>query len=195
VTVNGYLEPGQSVGMLTIEGDVVLNAGSSLVIEVDGATADKLVVDGTVSLAGTLEIDQINPPPVGTIVIIDNDESDLVSGEFSNATEGGLISASGVDYQVSYVGGDGNDVTLTPLVCTPCAEFLEAAQLAVCDVMGSSFPEWSAAVEAMIAATVFPPVCDDGNPGGGSEAACEAYIRGQILNDAVCIAVKGILGL
>ena len=37
------------------------------------------------------------------------------------------------------------------------------------------------------------PICDDAQPGGGSEAACEAYIAEQILSEAACNAVKALL--
>ena len=48
--------------------------------------------------------------------IIDNDGNDPVDGTFLNLPEGSLVSNSGRTFRVSYVGGSGNDVTLTPLV-------------------------------------------------------------------------------
>ncbi len=48
----GTVAPGNSVGTLTSKGDVVLNNGSALQIEVNGTAADQLKVNGTTSLLG-----------------------------------------------------------------------------------------------------------------------------------------------
>jgi hypothetical protein len=45
--------------------------------------------------------------------IIANDGADPVSGTFAGLPEGGAIVVNGVRLQISYVGGSGNDVTLT----------------------------------------------------------------------------------
>lgn len=56
LVLNGTLTPGNSVGTMTVSGNAVLNAGSTTVIEVAGAGADRLTVTGTASLAGTLSL-------------------------------------------------------------------------------------------------------------------------------------------
>ena len=43
----------------------------------------------------------------------DNDGADAVTGTFSGKPEGTLLTFGDVQYQLSYVGGTGNDVTLT----------------------------------------------------------------------------------
>ncbi len=93
-----------------------------------GSTAgnSKLSVVGSVVLHGaalTVNTDVAPPAPGTTIVIIDNDgTTDPVSGTFASLPEGAEITSSGatpITFTVSYVGGDGNDVTLTSLSGAP----------------------------------------------------------------------------
>jgi autotransporter-associated beta strand protein len=79
-------------------------------------TCSQLRVTGTVILDGHLAITHVpGAAPDGgfTCTIIDNDGNDPVTGGFDGVGEGGLVSAGAVGFRVSYVGGDGNDVTLT----------------------------------------------------------------------------------
>ena len=47
------------------------------------------------------------------LTLIDNDGVDPVSGTFAGLNEGAIVTLNASDFQISYVGGDGNDVTLT----------------------------------------------------------------------------------
>ena len=47
------------------------------------------------------------------IVLIDNDGTDPIVGEFAGLPEGSLVSFGGFSGQISYQGGDGNDLVLT----------------------------------------------------------------------------------
>ncbi|MFN9721118.1 MAG: LamG-like jellyroll fold domain-containing protein, partial [Planctomycetota bacterium] len=49
-------------------------------------------------------------------VLIDNDGTDTISGTFTGLPEGSLIVVGTYVFQLSYLGGDGNDVALTSLV-------------------------------------------------------------------------------
>ncbi|MBA3960695.1 MAG: autotransporter-associated beta strand repeat-containing protein [Chthoniobacterales bacterium] len=50
----------------------------------------------------------------GTVfTAISNTSANPISGTFSNLPDGGVISVNGNNFQVSYEGGDGNDLTLT----------------------------------------------------------------------------------
>jgi autotransporter-associated beta strand protein len=51
-------------------------------------------------------------------VIIANDGADAVTGTFTGLPEGATIAFNGATLQVSYVGGTGNDITLTALAPT-----------------------------------------------------------------------------
>ncbi len=53
-------------------------------------------------------------PPVGTVfTLIHNDPGGDVFGTFNNLPEGATFIQDGIDFQISYVGGTGRDVTLT----------------------------------------------------------------------------------
>ena len=75
---------------------------------------DVLTVGGSATLAGDLGI--IAPPGLPTATsytILNNTGAAAVSGTFSGKPEGATFSASGYDWQITYTGGDGNDVVLT----------------------------------------------------------------------------------
>ncbi|QDV68641.1 Serine-aspartate repeat-containing protein D precursor [Rosistilla carotiformis] len=127
-TVNGavqlnstaMLSPGSSPGRLTT-GDLRLTSGSTFFVEIDGATAsteyDQIVANGTVDLGGaTLDAARTYAALLtDTFLIIDNVGSDSVTGTFNGLVEGGVVAIDGTNFQISYLGGDGNDVTLTPM--------------------------------------------------------------------------------
>ena len=118
VTVNsgGTLSPGTSPGILNT-GNLSLASGSTYAVEISGTTAgefDQTAVTGTVSLGGatltvTPSVSSVGQP----LTIIDNDSSDAITGTFNGLVEGSAITGGGHKYQISYVGGTGNDVTLT----------------------------------------------------------------------------------
>ena len=50
----------------------------------------------------------------GTVfTVINNTATTPIAGTFSNLPDGSTFAANGNTYQVSYQGGDGNDLTLT----------------------------------------------------------------------------------
>ncbi len=113
----GTLAPGASPGLLTTS-NLFLNFNPTLAVELNGLTPgvdyDQVVVQGTVNLNGLLAISLGFTPPLGTVfTIIDNDGADAVIQPFRNLAEGAVTNVGGVDLRISYLGGDGNDVTLT----------------------------------------------------------------------------------
>ncbi len=117
---NGALRPGNSIGTFNAALGLDLVAGSTLDIEVSGGAADQVNVTGTVNLAaGAIAI--AGTPTIGSVfTIIANDGADAVAGTFGALPEGTtIISGSGHQFVISYVGGSGNDVTLTALTGTP----------------------------------------------------------------------------
>src|SRR4029078_11673690 len=48
-----------------------------------------------------------------TFLILDNVGTDKITGTFANLPEGKKFYSNGVEYQITYVSGDGNDVRLT----------------------------------------------------------------------------------
>ncbi len=88
-------------------GDYAQSAGASLAV-VPGAS---IKAGGTVRLAGRLELDPATTGTPGEFRLIDNGGAGPVSGTFADLPEGARVSAG---YRISYTGGDGNDVVLTP---------------------------------------------------------------------------------
>lgn len=121
VQSGGTLAPGASPGIFNV-GNLTLNSGSTLNIELDGTTPgtgyDRLNVTGTVSLGGATVVFSGTHGflPGDTFTFILNDSTDAVTGTFSGLAEGAQISnflSSGTIATISYIGGTGNDVTLT----------------------------------------------------------------------------------
>lgn len=77
----------------------------------------KLQVSGTVNLGGSiLSLDlsgNFKPAPGHSFVIIDNDGIDPVVGTFAGLPEGAVFGGDGLPFQITYVGGTGNDVVIT----------------------------------------------------------------------------------
>jgi autotransporter-associated beta strand protein len=71
-----------------------------------------LLPDGKVLVAGGVGMGLVS----GTIItLINNTSATPISGRFSNLPDGSIVTVAGKDCQVSYSGGDGNDLTLTVL--------------------------------------------------------------------------------
>jgi autotransporter-associated beta strand protein len=110
----GNFAPGNSIGTFNSAGNFIMQAGSNLNIEVSGATADQVAANGTVNLASNLIV--TGGPTKGAVSTIINKTSvGAVAGTFAGLNEGDVFTSGGYQYQISYVGGDGNDVTLTAL--------------------------------------------------------------------------------
>lgn len=133
ITVNGgqagFLVPGIAINTTSILSTGSLDIRSSAAVmaidlngqgtssPVAGSDYDQFKVQGSVSLSGGPVLNlslNFNPNAVGTkYTIIDNDGADAVIGTFSGLAEGALVTSNNFSYRISYVGGDGNDVTLT----------------------------------------------------------------------------------
>jgi CSLREA domain-containing protein len=118
VISGGSVAPGNSTGILST-GNATLSSGSNFNVEINGTTVgtqyDQLNVTGSVALGGpTLNITLGFTPSAGNaFTIINNDDSDAVSGNFAGLGEGSTFTVSGTTFAISYVGGTGNDVVLT----------------------------------------------------------------------------------
>lgn len=133
VDAGGFIAPGMSPGCLTADS---LSLQGTYRFEIGGTTAcsgyDQIKILGK-SLAqgqsavdvsqGTLSTSQYNgyTPKKGEVyVIIDNQSAQPVKDVFKGLVEGATFTQNGVLFKISYVGGDGNDITLT-VVGTPTA--------------------------------------------------------------------------
>ncbi|MFZ5672708.1 MAG: autotransporter domain-containing protein [Pseudomonadota bacterium] len=117
IAAGGIHAPGNSIDTQTVDGDYA-NHGI-LEIEATPTQADKIIVNGTVDIAGaTLKL-VLTPATAadwgvltGPYVLIENDLDDAVTGTFTLNDTNNLIF---LDKLIDYAGGDGNDVTLTLL--------------------------------------------------------------------------------
>jgi FG-GAP-like repeat len=106
-----------------------LSSGNTVQIDLQGTTAvtgyDQIVVcvpgNNAYLNGATLALTSTFTPASGTVfTIIDNQDNTFpIDGTFNGLAEGAIITANGKDYQISYVGGTGNDVTLTVVAPTP----------------------------------------------------------------------------
>ena len=129
VTLTGTIAPGQSPGILVVDGDFSFADNSTFEIEVGGTTPgtavtnhDQLAVTGTVTIGSNVALTTLpfnGFAPIGgeSITIIDNDGfEDAITGTFQGLAEGATLTSflgSPYDATISYVGGAGNDVVLT----------------------------------------------------------------------------------
>lgn len=110
---------------------LILPAGNTLAIRLNGVSAgtqyDQLRVSGSpssslISLGGTLSVSLGFAPLVGTVFrIIDNLSPGPTGGSFAGLPEGAIFTVGATQLRISYVGGNGNDVTLTVVPAAPPA--------------------------------------------------------------------------
>ena len=116
----GRIEPGLSPGILTATSAGL--AGGTLALELNGPTAgtqhDQVrVTTGSVALNNvTLELSAASVDAFSTpLVIVRNDGPNAVIGIFAGLPEGAIAQPSnGRALRITYAGGDGNDIVLTP---------------------------------------------------------------------------------
>ncbi|MDZ4821217.1 MAG: hypothetical protein SGJ20_19830, partial [Planctomycetota bacterium] len=104
--------------------------GSDLVFAINGTTFDtqyeQLNVVGRVDLTGVdLVLSGSHSPAVGnSFVVVNNDGTDAIVGTFSGLPEAGFLNipSSDLSYQITYRGGDGNDVVAQVVEADPILE-------------------------------------------------------------------------
>lgn len=118
----GLIWPGSGTapGILTVDGATTFTSGRFRV-DIDGPIAGsgygQLETSGlTLASAATLlELDLTYQPVIGTVFVIIKNHGGAVAGTFTGLPEGAIIHAGNIAFEVSYKGGDGNDVTLRAL--------------------------------------------------------------------------------
>jgi autotransporter-associated beta strand protein len=151
-----------AAGIPSIHGDYVLAAAATLEVEINGTLPgtdhDQIIVldgdAGTVSLSGILEI---HPRPAltvsSTFILIDNDGNDAVGGTFAGLPEGSMFDQQGYTWQISYLGGDGNDVALTLLAADqPALDYAVSIGF-----LTLAWPDWASAYSLHSATNLTPP--------------------------------------
>lgn len=143
------LAPGSSPGCVTFNNNIDFS-GVNFAIEIEGTTNctqyDQVSVTGTVTLTNAiLTLSGSHSPMSGeTFVLIDNDgTTDPIIGTFAGLAEGATVIFNDAVLEVSYIGGDGNDVVLTylkplPDVTVPaCMTYCNGESTAVIAFSGS----------------------------------------------------------
>ena len=114
---SGTIAPGNSPGLMTIEGDLILANGAILEYELTATERDTLVVQGNVTITGAILNINATGTQTGVLTVINNDGTDPIIGTFAGLPEGSPVTILGAPYTISYSGGTGNDITLT-FVCS-----------------------------------------------------------------------------
>ncbi|HEY2798262.1 MAG TPA: hypothetical protein VGK26_10270 [Thermoanaerobaculia bacterium] len=98
-------------------GNVDLQAGSLLQMEMDSATKyGQLITTGDVGVTGsTLSLGFTFTSSTGDAFTIISNGGGVVTGTFAGLPEGATFTSNGRTYQITYVGGDGNDVVVTDI--------------------------------------------------------------------------------
>jgi fibronectin-binding autotransporter adhesin len=124
--LNTRFLPGSSPGILTCGGlTPIAPASGTLQVELNGPTPgagyDQLDVRGPVNLTGLALSASLGfgSAASNTFTLIQNDGTDAVVGTFSGLPQGKKLYIGQELFQISYTGGDGNDVVLTRLVTPP----------------------------------------------------------------------------
>lgn len=133
---DSFISAGNSVGTFTTSSALSLLSDATFVFELDSTagTADQLVANG-VSLDGS-SLFSFTDLGAGTLalstefIIISNTSGGAIAGTFSNLADGSTFTSGANQFQVSYAGGDGNDLTLT-VVPEPSTALLAGLGLAV----------------------------------------------------------------
>jgi autotransporter-associated beta strand protein len=124
VAGTGVVSPGASAGRLTANVLAML-AGSVYACELNGTAAgaqhDQLDINAAVDVTGaTLDLSLGYAPAAGdSYTIIDNGGAGAVTGAFDGLAEGAGFTEGGYRFEITYAGGDGNDVVVTCLGAVP----------------------------------------------------------------------------
>lgn len=108
---------GGGIGLGTLKtGDLTINGGGSNAnVSIKSGGYNHAAVTGNVNLTGsTLNLTVAYNPYVGaSYTLIDNDAADPITGTFVGLPEGAFVPINTQTFQLSYVGGTGNDVVLS----------------------------------------------------------------------------------
>ncbi|WP_406694032.1 Ig-like domain-containing protein [Singulisphaera sp. Ch08] len=121
----GTVKPGDtSPAILTGTGNLNFDAASTFAVALNGTTAgtnySQLGVNGQVSLGGATLQSTLGYTPADhdQYTIIDNKGAAAINGIFAGLPQGATVVVANETFQISYTGGDGNDVVLTHLLGT-----------------------------------------------------------------------------
>jgi autotransporter-associated beta strand protein len=150
---DGAIAPGQSAGTLETIGGV--SGNGTLLVEIDGAEADQLIVGGTLDISAmTLDVSELSAPTETVYVIVNADSA--ISGAAFDA-----VSGLPAGYSVSYNYDDGIDTHNIALVGTPSSD---------------PFENWATVTNGLAGADALPGADPDND---GLDNLVEFVIGGQ----------------
>jgi fibronectin-binding autotransporter adhesin len=124
-----------TTGLLTLKGNANLDSMSVFDVDLAGTAAsgkyDRVKVIGSVNL-GNASLLLSQSATAGTndqFVIIDNDGADPINGTFKGLQENALLHLGPATFKISYVGGDGNDIVLSPMAASSAPSIGTAAKV------------------------------------------------------------------
>ena len=102
-------------GALTLKADATYNCAVNTITGAsDSVVANGVTIDPSATFV--LHSKENGTLPPGTVITsINNTAGTAIAGNFNGLAEGSTITAGNNTYRVSYIGGDGNDFTLTVL--------------------------------------------------------------------------------
>lgn len=153
VFAGGQVSPGLSPGHLTAGGGVLMSSGT-FNVELNGLAAgtgyDRLTVGGTVTLGGALVVNLGFAPNLSdSFMILEKIGAGAITGTFSGLPEGAILNVGATALQITYTGGNGNDVVLTrvPSVA-PVISGISAITPEKMQILGQGVPGLSYVLEA-----------------------------------------------
>ncbi len=163
----GVVNPGPGVADWKLKSkNLLLNAGSTFVAQLNSTNPIGVVAYSQAKVTGTVSLGDasltatlgFNSAVSNRFVIIDNDANDPVVGTFKNLPEGGKLVAGGAQFQITYLGGDGNDVVLTQIGLASGAHMGGVKKLpgGGIQIDGTGFPNANYTVQA--ATNLTPPI-------------------------------------
>ncbi len=115
------LSPGskatRSIGNFTVASSVNFNSDGVYFCEIQRQASDRLTANGvTINSGAQFNLALLRhaaPRPRTQLTVIDNTSALPIAGTFANLAQGAILLVEGVKFQADYLGGDGNDLTLT----------------------------------------------------------------------------------
>ncbi|MDC0974629.1 autotransporter-associated beta strand repeat-containing protein [Candidatus Pelagibacter sp.] len=102
-TTGGTLAPGNSIGILTVSGDLTLSVDDTTEIEFNASSADKIVVNGNTILAGTISLFPENTTYSDvSLTIVDGSRGGTFSGTFATETMNNQSNLNGATWDIVY---------------------------------------------------------------------------------------------
>jgi len=156
INTGGTLAPGlfSGVGPLSVNGGLSLAPGANLMVDLQGV--DPLMDFDTITVTGGVNLSNANlHVALGYEAVLDsqyqilnnNGASPIVS-TFAGLSEGTTFGTTNGTFQITYVGGDGNDIVLTLAATPPAIKSFTSLPNGTKQIIGTGQPGWFAIIEA-----------------------------------------------